>query len=177
MKHLILPALVFGALFGSAPAAIPRGQEPLDGPKKPFQDELVDRLAGKWTLTRKMRGKESQNTLEAVWVLNHQFLQLHMKDDASPPEYEAIVYLGYDHTSERYVVHWLDGFGGRTSETLGYGKRDGDSIRFFFEYPDGPFHNTFTWHPDSKTWSTLLESKSPAGQWSTFAEETLRRVP
>ncbi len=176
MDHLCC-ALVLGAILGSAQSSTPPAQEPLDGPKKPFQDELVDRLAGKWALTRKRHGKESRHTLEAAWVLNHQFLQIHMKDDATPPEYEAIVYLGQDNASERYVVHWLDVFGGRMSETLGYGKRDGDSIRFVFEYPDGPFKNTFTWHPDSKGWSCLLESKSPAGAWTTFAEDTLQRAP
>ena len=175
MKHFIL-ALVLGTVLGAAPASTRSAQEPLDGKKRPFQDELVDGLAGKWVLTRKMRGKESRHTLEAAWVLNHQFLQMHMTDNASPPEYEAIVYLGYDNSSERYVVHWLDVFGGRMSETLGYGKRDGNSIRWVFEYPDGPFHNTFTWHPDSKTWSCLLESKNPSGQWTTFSEDTLRRV-
>jgi hypothetical protein len=41
--------------------------------------------------------------------------------------------------SERYVAHWIDVFGGRFSETLGYGKRAGDEIDFIFEYPDGPF--------------------------------------
>jgi hypothetical protein len=24
-------------------------------------------------------------------------------------------------------------------------QRSGNSIKFVFEYPDGPFHNTFTW--------------------------------
>lgn len=42
-----------------------------------------------------------------------------MKDVSSPPNYEAMVFIGYDNTSERYVVHWIDVFGGRFSETLG----------------------------------------------------------
>jgi hypothetical protein len=33
--------------------------------------------------------------------------------------------------------------GGRFSETLGYGTRDGNAIRFVFEYPDGPFRTTY----------------------------------
>jgi len=55
-------------------------------------------------------------------------------------EYEAIVFISYDNMSERYVVHWIDIFGGRFSETLGYGNsRDQHSIRFVFEYATGPF--------------------------------------
>jgi hypothetical protein len=45
--------------------------------------------------------------------------------------------MGYDTTSERYVLHLLDIFGARYSETLGFGTRDGKAIRFVFEYPDG----------------------------------------
>ncbi len=151
-------------------------QEPLDGPKRIFRDNLLDNLVGKWALTRKIRGKEVQNTAEAQWVLNHQFLKLHMKDLASPPAYEAMVFIGFDNTSERYVAHWIDMYGGRFSETLGYGKLDGNAIRFVFEYPDGPFHNTFTWDGTAKTWTFLMEKKSDSGQWMQFAQDTLRRA-
>jgi hypothetical protein len=58
--------------------------------------------------------------------------------------------VGYDNTSERYVAHWLDVYGGRFSETLGYGRRSSDSIEFVFEYPAGPFHTTFSWKPETK---------------------------
>jgi hypothetical protein len=64
-----------------------------------------------------------------------------MKTSSSAPgserRYEAIWYMGYDTTSERYVLHLLDIFGARYSETLGFGTRDGKAIRFVFEYPDG----------------------------------------
>lgn len=45
--------------------------------------------------------------------------------------------------SERYVAHWLDVFGGRFSETLGFGKREGNSIRFLFENSMAYSTNTF----------------------------------
>ena len=76
-----------------------------------FNDPFIDRLAGDWTLTRQIRGKEVENTVHAEWVLNHQFLQVHMKDSAHPPAYEALIYVGYQHAEQRYVVHWLDVFG------------------------------------------------------------------
>jgi len=37
------------------------------------------------------------------------------------------------------VLHHLAIFGGRYSETLGYGARNGNEVRFVFEYPDAPF--------------------------------------
>ena len=36
---------------------------------------------------------------------------------------EAEVFFGYGNMSEQYVAHWLDTFGGRYSEVLGYGMR------------------------------------------------------
>ncbi len=70
----------------------------------------------------------------------------------------------------------LDIYGGRFSETLGYGTRSGNTIKFVFEYPDGPFHNSFMWNPDSKTWRFLLEQKNDAGKWGAFADRIATRV-
>lgn len=117
--------------------------------------------------------------ITAEWVLNHQFLSVIEKDATATPAklaYEAHIYIGYDNTSERYVIHWLDIFGGRVSETLGYGTRDGNSIKFNFEYPDGPFHNTFFWNPPENSWRFLLEQKDTAGKWKTFADQTARKI-
>ena len=147
----------------------------LDGKDKIFKDELVDNLAGEWKLTRKIRGQSLENTVKAEWVLNRQFLLVHMKDVATPAQYEAMVYIGYDNASGRYVAHWIDVFGGRFSETLGYGRREVNSINFVFEYPDGPFHNTFTWNPENKTWLFLMERKDKSGKWVMFAEDSLVR--
>lgn len=167
------------ALFAFALAVMLCGvgaaQEPLDGRHRTFNDELLENLVGEWKLTRKIRGQAVENTVTVDWVLNHQFLRVHMRDVQKPSQYEAMVFIGYDNMSERYVVHWIDVFGGRYSETLGYGVRNGNSIKFVFEYPDGPFHNTFTWTPESKTWKFLGEQKTQAGKWTTFAEDSLRR--
>jgi Protein of unknown function (DUF1579) len=98
-----------------------------------------------------------------------------MKDAGSSTPYEAMVFIGYDNASERYVAHWIDVLGGRVSETLGYGKRSGKVIKFVFEYPDGPFHNTFTWNPENESLVCLMEQKDSAGNWKVFAVDTLRR--
>ena len=147
-----------------------------DAMKKTFDDEVLNNLAGDWTLSRKMHGQDSLSTVHAEWVLNHQFLFIHMKERSNPSQYEARVYIGYDTVNNKYIVHWIDMFGGRVSETLGYGNREGNSIKLEFNYPDGLFHNTLTWHPETKSWTTLLEQKDEKGKWSIFAEEVLRRV-
>lgn len=161
-------------------AAFPQTKpEPLDGPNRPFHDDLLDNLQGHWTLKGTIVGHPGDAELEAAWVLNHQFLKIHEKGTAvipGRPLYEADVYIGYDNASERYLAHWIDIYGGRFSETIGYGTRSGNSIKFVFEYPDGPFHNTFTWNPESKTWRFLLEQKNDFGKWGVFADRTAVKV-
>jgi len=122
----------------------------IDGENHPLRDALLNRLAGKWRVKGKIAGQPIQHACDAEWVLNHQFLRVHFvdvgaaergssKDVEQRSEYEAEVFIGYDNMSERYVAHWLDTFGGRLSESLGYGRREGvNAVMFVFEYPDGP---------------------------------------
>jgi hypothetical protein len=151
----------------------------LDGPNHVFTDALLDNMTGTWNLTGKVMGRNADHTVEAEWVLNHQFLRIHEKDrnpaTTGAVPYEAIVMVGYDNLSERYVAHWTDVYGGRFSETLGYGVRNGNDIRFVFEYPDGPFHTTFRWLPDTHQWTWLMETKNKSGQWAEFATLNLAR--
>ena len=145
-----------------------------------WHDDLVDHMAGAWTLTGPVMGHDAHHDLQAEWALNHHFLRIHEKTTASAPaserHYQATWYLGYDAVSERYVLHLLDVFGGPYSETLGYGTRDGNAIRFVFEYPDGPFHTTYRWSPDTGAWQWLLEQKDKDGKWTQFADLKLTRA-
>ena len=95
-------------------------------------------------------------------------------DTASPPQYEADVYIGYSNAAKQYVAHWIDNFGGHFS-AVGRGRREGNSVEFRFEYPTGPFYNTFTWDPKAGTWSCQLESVAKDGTRTTFARDTLAR--
>lgn len=144
----------------------------VDGPKGRFQDDLISKLEGTWNVARKIRGTEVKNTMQSTWVLNHQFLQIHMKDVATPPAYEAIVLIGYIHSSGNYVAYWCDTFGGKFS-ALGKGIRSGNSIEFRFDYPEGPFFNTFTLSADGKQWTMRGETQDPNGVRKLFAMDTL----
>lgn len=144
-----------------------------------WRDELVDRMAGKWKVGGEVMGQAAHHEMEAEWVLNHQFLRLHEKTTADAPKsehaYEAIWFLGYDTVSEKYVLHLLDVFGGRFSETLGYGTREGNEIRFVFEYPDGPFHTTMKWNAEKGTWEWLMRQKDKNGKWGEFGDLKMER--
>lgn len=146
----------------------------VDGPKARFDDDLVANLEGKWLLTRQIRGTQVQNRVSANWVLNHQFLQIHMQDVKEPPTYEAIVLIGYVHVTRQYVAHWTDTYGGKFS-AIGTGVRSGNTVEFRFDYPEGPFFNTFTWNADAKQWSFRLESQELNGSRRLFALDTLVR--
>jgi Protein of unknown function (DUF1579) len=148
-----------------------------DGRDARFEDPLLNNLLGRWDASGQVLSRKVASTLTVEWVLNHQFLQLKLEDTATPSQYDAWIYIGYDFRSERYVVHWLDVFGGRFSETLGYGSRSSDGVRFVFEYGDGPFRKTLTWNAVDKTWRWLIESKDDAGRWKPFADYNLRRPP
>lgn len=175
-RTLLITCSFLLASLPMATSALAIRQEALDGPGHVFKDELLDKLVGDWKSAGKIGNRAVDYQITADWTLKHQFLEVHMTDAANPPAYEARVFIGYDNTSERYVAHWIDVFGGRWSETLGFGTRSGNEIKFVFEYPDGPFHTTFTWAPETGRWKMLMQQKDKAGKWTMFAEQELRKA-
>lgn len=174
MRSVVLLGLVVAVTVVQIGGAEHVRAEVVDGPKQIFRDSLIERLVGDWNLTRSIRGEQLQNVVHAEWILNHQFLQVHMKDVLVPPSYEALVLIGYEHGNRRYVAHWCDTFGGRFS-AIGYGTRVGDSIEFKFAYPDGPFYNTFSWSSETKSWTFRMEAVDKAGKRVLFGEDKLTR--
>jgi hypothetical protein len=160
------------ALSAIAGPILAQAQQAVDGPRSRFDDDLIANLEGDWFVTRQIRGTTVENRAQASWVLSHQFLQLHMKDVAVPPKYEAIVLIGYVYSDKQYVAHWTDTFGAKAS-AVGRGIRNGNSVEFRFEYPDGPFFNIFTWHPERRQWVFRMESQAVSGQRQVFAIDTL----
>lgn len=171
MKHIscqiILLLLVLQVGFSQ--------DQPADGEHARFEDPLLENLVGIWKLTGVVAGDPVTNTFEAKWILNHQFLQLHYQDINFPSQYEAWVFIGFNHAEKRYVVHWLDIFGGRYSETLGFGQRENHTIRFLFKSTEGGLQNTFTWFPATQHWSSVIEQTDESGNWQIFASQEMRR--
>lgn len=153
---------------------------PVDGESAIFHDTLLEHMVGHWKLEGTLLGKHAVHTIDAAWILNHQFLQIHevgaLEPKSGKPGYEALPTIGYDNMSERYVAHWLDVFGGRFSETLGYGRRDGNAIHFVFEYPQGPFHTDFIWDPAHAQWRWHMTQKNESGKWTPFADMVMSRM-
>jgi hypothetical protein len=175
MKILFCSLVLAMLLAASAPIHL-GAQAPAE-----WRDDLVDHMIGKWKLAGQVMGRDAHHDVDAEWVLDHQFVRIHEKTSADAPaaekRYEAIWFLGFDQVSERYVLHLLDVFGARFSETLGYAARDGNTLRFVFEYPDGPFHTTYQWSPEKDAWQWLMTQKDKNGKWTAFGDFTLTRSP
>jgi hypothetical protein len=151
------------------------GQDTIKCNDNYFNDQLLDKIVGKWDLKGTIGNRPVVNNFSAQWILNHQFIELNFTDTANIPTYAAKVIIGYDCISERYVVHWIDNFGGRLSETLGYGQQKGNSIEFRFEYPDSPFINKFLYMNNKDIWQLNMTTKNKKGEWVIFGDEFLTR--
>jgi hypothetical protein len=163
---LIALPLVTAAVAASAAQSVP----------SPRRHPLLQRLVGTWRMTGQVRGRAVAYDLSADWVLADRFVELHMIDRASPPQYEARVFIGPDSVEGRILVHWMDSFGASASVPHGSGTAAADTLRFEFAYRDGPLRDTFTYRPADDSWIFRLESGDGRGGWQLFAEYTVRRV-
>ncbi len=143
-----------------------------------LRDPLLDHLAGNWVLQGVIMGKQTTHDISADWVLAHQYLRIHEtsreKKPNGEPEYQAMVFIGWDEKANQYACVWLDDFGGAYDSTIGHAKRGGDEIAFLFNYPEGPFHTTFAYDPMSDTWQWRMDSENK-GVLKPFARVKLAR--
>ncbi|MBI1852145.1 MAG: DUF1579 family protein [Planctomycetes bacterium] len=148
-----------------------------DGPQdNAVHDDLLDKMVGKWHITREFSNRKAENDATVEWVIDHHYLRISMKGGEKPNLYEAHVYITFEAAAKRYVVHWMDLFAGSLPETLGYGEKVGESIVFTWKDAGGTLKNTFAWHAESQTWTSKIEQTDKDGKWSTFCTDTYRRV-
>jgi hypothetical protein len=152
---------------------------PVSAQPTSFRDTLLDRLVGMWVLRGTIDGKETTHDIDAAWVLAHQYMQINEvsreKDSTGLPGYEAIVYLGWDESTQQYTCLWLDctGGGGLTPHAFGHAKRNDKQIALVFKGGDGSvFHTTFVYNANS--WQWLMDGEEH-GNLVPFARVTLRR--
>ena len=146
------------------------------GPPPALQDRFLDNFVGDWRVERKMgNGRTAETSVRGEWTLKHQFIELHYGYANAAPEYEAIVFIGFDEADKTYVCHWVDVFCGHYSE-LGHGKMDSNlvAVEFRFVPKNGELTNKFTFDSQTKTWTSLIR-QTEKGEWKTFAEEKWTR--
>jgi hypothetical protein len=131
---------------------------------------FIDAMTGDWSMNGPTLGKPTRYALHGERVLAAGWVRLQMRDKAKPPQYQADFFLGYDKNKHDYIGHWLDQFGAAGARVVAEGHRDGNTLVLLFPYADGAFRNTFTYDPDKRLWTWLLESQEKDGKWSTFAK-------
>ena len=131
-----------------------------------FRDPLLDRLAGRWVMRGRIAGAEVTHDIDAAWVLGHYYMRVFETSRettaAGEPEYEAIVLVGWDESTEEYACLWLDntGGGGLSSNVIGRAKREGDAIPFVFGVPDGSvIYNTFAYDRNDDAWTWAIDTE------------------
>ena len=150
-------------------------QEASDCNQDVFSDALLEKLEGSWKATGTIGGDPVTYTITGSWELKHQFFVLSFNDTAAKPQYNARVYIGYNCEQKKYVVHWLDTFGGPFSETLGYGIKKDNDIEFSFNYPEGQFINKFSYDPATGSWRSHSTAQTEQG-WITFGDIQFKKA-
>ena len=166
MKITLLISLLMVMLVCPVSAQQPKNENP-----------ILDQMTGNWVLQGTISGHETTHDVESTWVLGREYIRLHEvsreRNAQGQPAYEAIVFIGWDKSSNAYTCLWLDstGAGGISPQAIAHGKRTGDEIAFLF---DGNFHTTFVYNKTSDTWQWLMDNDD-GGKLSPFARVKLTR--
>lgn len=153
----------------------------IDAQQTSFQDSLLERMAGNWILTGDIAGQEVTHDIEASWILEHQYFQIHEtsheKDEDGTTAYEALILIGWDSKLDKNVCLWLDitAGGGLTPQAFGYGERIEDKIPFLFKADEeSAFHTTFSYDRNTDTWQWIMDGEDN-GKLQLFARLKLTR--
>ncbi|HET7207597.1 MAG TPA: hypothetical protein VFI95_13555 [Terriglobales bacterium] len=167
---LVLCSVLF-CCFASAESDMP-----------PAATALLNHLTGTWILQGTIAGKQKTHDVQAEWVLDHEYVQLHEvsrdKNSTGGTAYEAIVYIGWDAKTDQYTCLWLDNTAGSglAPEGIAHGKLTGDSIPFIFTLSaSDQTHNTFTYDKAADSWQWVIDNIAN-GQTQPFAKLRLNRV-
>ncbi|MEI9999702.1 MAG: hypothetical protein WDO13_11345 [Verrucomicrobiota bacterium] len=170
-------ALVLACLAAVAPLRA-QAPPPLDVPTSTVvHDELLAHLAGYWTLTGTMEGKEVRQYMTARWIVQEQFLQLHFVTANVPINAgcEAYDILMADPKTGRYSGHRFEASGPIPVETMGFGQRQGNEIDIDFDYPEGQVKWTLLWKPGAGQWELReRRQEKKVGHWVDIQTGILR---
>ena len=145
-----------------------------------FQDTLLEKMIGEWTLKGTIANKETVHDISVSWILDHQYLQLkevsQEKNADGKPAYEALVFIGWDATLNQYSCLWLDvtGGGGLNPQAIAHAKRNGDEIAFLFKIGSESFHTTFVYDRGTDSWQWIMDGEEN-GKLQPFARVKLAR--
>ncbi len=128
-----------------------------------FHDDLLNHLVGKWYVTSFAHGSPFTATIDADWVLNHQFLHIHFKGNdvvpwfGVPMEYEE--YIGFNHKQHRYVVNEVTIQGADDYEGFCYAYRNENELKLIQKTisSEETVIQRMTWDPEFGSW--IIQSR------------------
>jgi len=131
-----------------------------------LNDPLLDRLLGAWVLRGEIAGRQVTHSVKAQWVLGHEYVQIRetsqSKTAAGAPEYDAIVYIGWNPDLKQYTCLWLDSTGGNglVGTAFGHANREASRLSFVFsdENGDPSLHNIFEYDRISNSWRWTIDN-------------------
>ena len=138
---------IFALVLASLSAA---GQQPT------LASPLLDHLAGHWVLRGNIAGKQTTHDV--------QYLRLHEvsqeQDAKGQPQYEAMIFIGWNQTPKTYTCVWLDVYGGASVASLGVAEPAENELPFIFRDEKGEvsFHNDFVYNPTADTWEWRMDN-------------------
>jgi hypothetical protein len=124
-----------------------------------FQDDLLNHFVGKWDATAIVHGQKFTLSLEGKWVLNHQYMHIHLKSHEIIPwlkvPFESEFFFGYNQTNKQYTVHEMTVHG--TSglyEGFCYGYRSDNEFKAVAKIgTDSLTVQSFAWEQASNSWN------------------------
>ncbi len=142
-----------------------------------FHDDLLDHLVGKWNVNGIVHGMKFQNlNLEATWIMNHQYLQIHEKGTDTVPfikmPWEAMFIIGYNHSTKQYVFYEFTVRGvDEPYEGFSYASRSGNKLKVFSKLSTKEMIiQSFTWQPSSNSWHLELRIKKDGKEGEPYLD-------
>lgn len=169
------PVLFALALFMlGACQSMPAANADVQPAREGADDAFLDGMAGDWVMEGQVMGDPVRYRAHGERVLTGAWMEMHMVDaNATPPAYEARVFLGWDDEAHDYIAHWLDDFGASGARVAGRGVGDGDTLTILFPYADGVFRNI--WARTDSGWTLTVDAQQPDGSWRNFGGFVARR--
>jgi len=157
-------------------------QNSQDTTDRRFHDDLLDHLVGTWNVTSIAHGSPFTSVIDVNWVLNHQYLLVHLKSNEIIPwwhvQMEYYEYIGYNHYQKHYTVHGMSIEGDEDlSEGFGYGYRNGNEFKTVAKFSaDTNIVQYFIWQPQTNTWSIQSREQINGKEGEVFLEMKLTAV-
>jgi hypothetical protein len=178
MKHIYLlftTILITISTFSQIP------EDTTDGR---FHDDLLNHLVGTWEVTGTANDNKFTATIQAEWVMSHQYLHIYEKSNEEIPwlhtPLEIEFFIGYNHISKRHIVHEISVFGSDGPyEGFCYAYCNGNEMKLVKKCESDSNTITvqrFTWEPVSNSWHSEIRQMINGNEGDVLVDQKLVAV-